>query len=256
MENDGFTFVKKKKGKKNSRTTVVHDVTVRDPIDVTKALVKLKSASDELKTSEFYQKLMILLDFPECENIWCFGLGHIGECVTARYQLAALMLLRQTLKVEKVFVSDPMFYPEEVEILQKLQFTVIQKNLECRVKCDTKTLLYLPHCPKQLTNNLLHSNWDLDGLENLVLLANSFDNILERTSDKMLEKNAKLIKVAVENKLVTEKPLDNCFKYDDVFNDTSLHTFTCSELLDKEFWKASPPDYDPLDTEFIRACKV
>ena len=29
-----------------------------------------------------------------CEELWCFGLGHIAGCVSARFQLALLLLIR------------------------------------------------------------------------------------------------------------------------------------------------------------------
>jgi hypothetical protein len=254
MESDGFTIVRKK-GKKNPRTTIIHhNAELRDPLDIAKAMAKIKVASEELRSSEFCHKLSDLLrKCGDCEAVWCFGLGHFGECITARYQLAALLFIKVALGVNQVFVSDPIFYQEEVDILKKLKLTVVRQNLECLVKCNSKTLVYLPHCPKQLSNNLLYSNWDLEGLENLVLLGNSFQNTVERTSTKMLDKNANLIKIAVENNLVMEVPLKNCFKYDDVFNDTSLHTFAGSELLEKDFWKVDKPVYDPMDTEFIKA---
>ena len=35
----------------------------------------------------------------------------------------------------------------------------------------------MPHCSKQLTNNLLEENWDSNKLQNLVLFCNSFDKL-------------------------------------------------------------------------------
>ena len=39
-------------------------------------------------------------------------------------------------------------------------------------------LFFLPHCPKQLSNNLLWSNWRPDKLRRLVVVGNSFKRIL------------------------------------------------------------------------------
>jgi len=259
MNDEEFKVVKrkKKKGKKVARTTILDGDYIRDPVDIDVAMKKIKTAVEDLMISPFLQSLKELMkDCTGCEIIWCFGLGHLAECVTARYQLAALILMKKLLNISEVNISDPIFHKEEIDILKKLNLSVVEKNNECLLQCSKKTLVFLPHCPKQLTNNLLYSNWDMDGLENLFLMCNSFSGIVERSSKTMLMKNANLIQLCLENNLVEEKPLLNNFKYDDVFNDTSLHTFTGSELLERDFWKVSKPVYDPLDTEFLRTIKA
>ena len=46
-------------------------------------------------------------------------------------------------------------------IISKLDFGPIRNNL---IDIQVPTFLFLPHCPKQLTNNLLYANWSPDGL--------------------------------------------------------------------------------------------
>ena len=43
---------------------------------------------------------------------------------------------------------------------------------------DSVQLFYLPHCPKQLSNNLLWANWSAEKLRKLVVVGNSFERIL------------------------------------------------------------------------------
>ena len=104
MDSDGFTIVRSsgrgRRGKTSPRTTILAETRDRDEIDVTESIRKIQAASADLKASIFFEKLCVTLeDTRECETIWCFGLGHIGECVTARYQLALLLLLKDVLNV-------------------------------------------------------------------------------------------------------------------------------------------------------------
>ena len=37
------------------------------------------------------------------------------------------------------------------------------------------TLLYMPHCPRFLYDQLLQKNWSIEGLRRIVLLGNALD---------------------------------------------------------------------------------
>jgi len=41
----------------------------------------------------------------------------------------------------------------------------------------------MPHCGKQLYLNLLHENWDVTSLKNLIVIGNSFQSYYHRTLD-------------------------------------------------------------------------
>jgi hypothetical protein len=112
------------------------------------------------------------------------------------------------------------------------------------------TLLYLPHCPRQLSNNLLAANWRPAGLARLVLLANSFAGTVERAVGG--HRQAPLLEAAVREGIVREVPVRNSFKYKDIFNDTSLHTFHGLAGVEEAFWRVPEPQYGE-DAEFIRA---
>ena len=259
METDGFTLVSRgrKSGKpKTTRTTVLNNC-ARDSIDIPKVVAKIDSAAAELKSAKFFADISTKLKevSKECRTIWCFGLGHLGDCITARYQFALLILIKDVLGItsEDIFLCDPIFYPEEVEILEKYNFNVAKENIECMLEVSSPTLLYLPHCPKQLSNNLLFSNWSPNRLQNLVIFCNSFNSIVERSSAKALANNASYIREVKDNDIVQEVNVDNTFKFNDVFNDLALHTFSGVERFDSTFWNANKPEYDCSDTEFIRA---
>ena len=50
----------------------------------------------------------------------CGVLGHLSECITARFQFALLVLLKDVLGLnsDKVFLCDPILYEEEREIIK------------------------------------------------------------------------------------------------------------------------------------------
>jgi len=256
MENDGFTLVKggkKRKGKKFCRTTVIDKVN-KDTINISKVVDKIRIAVEEVRSSKFFIDACTMMKKFYCENVWCFGIGHLGECVTARYQFAFLLLLKDVFKLcsKKMFICDPILYEEEMEIIKTFNCNVATENIECMLECNVPTFLFLPHCPKQLSNNLLFSNWSASALENLVICSNSFQNIIDRNSAKVLAENASFIVSVTDKNLVNEVPLMNTFKYNDVFNDLSVHSFQVPNSLPTDFWKSSKPVYEPGDTEFIR----
>ena len=260
MDSDGFTIVRSsgRRVKTSPRTTILAETRDRDEIDVTESIRKIHAASTDLKASIFFDKLCVTLqETRKCEAIWCFGLGHIGECVTARYQLALLLLLKDVLDVPsaKVFVNDPIFFSEEVEILQKLELNVALENIECKLACRQPAFLFLPHCPRQLSNNLLFSNWSGNLLANITVLANSFNSIVARSSRKELEQSAPLVQKVVEAGLVQERVVENTFRFEDIFNDSSVHVFSGMEGMGESFWEVEEQEYLEGDTEFIRRKK-
>ena len=64
-------------------------------VDFEKEKGKVMTALEEVRKSELFADLSARLDkLKSCQELWCFGLGHVAACVSARYQLALLLLLR------------------------------------------------------------------------------------------------------------------------------------------------------------------
>ena len=103
-----------------------------------------------------------------------------------------------------VSVFDPIHTLSEENIIQLLGFECISKqdNLEGKYALGNETcsgtLFYLPHCPKELTNNILKENWKPESLgsndhtscdscrHGLYILGNSFDKITTSLPDRIL----------------------------------------------------------------------
>ena len=258
MESDGFTIVKSKKSNKKGikqiekRTTVIHD-TENIEIDRNKVIDRIKNAKIELEQSDYYKQVIKdvnnNVNDEEISELYCFGLGHFSDSVTAKFQLCLLLSIAEALNISKsnIFLSDPAFYKVEIEMLKEdFSLNVIEENLECFLECDKKTLIFLPHCPKQMTNNLLFSNWNPSTLPNVILISNSLSNTANG-----LHKNISFIQDVVEAKIVQETCLENTFKFQDIFNDLSLHCFKVSENRNDGFWNKPNPSYDVEDLEFI-----
>lgn len=185
-------------------------------------------------------------------RIVSFGLGHIGECLISRYQLGLLLCLKKYFNPETVLVHDPIFYKSECDIFKAFDIEVIEKNNEGSyvISEEFMTILFMPHCPKQLTNNFLWSNWGRN-LEKCVLICNSFSSLVDNQINRILIDTVPYI-----HKIITyteEIKLLNDFKYTDIFNDISIHTFPSDILnkLDTEFWiKGEKPNYEDNE-EFI-----
>lgn len=179
-------------------------------------------------------------------EIVCFGIGHFIDCSIARHQLAFILNVRDELNIEQITFHEPILTQSEANLLKTLQCQVFAENLEGKVviKLNT-TLVYAPHCPKQLTNNFLWQNWNSLALSRTIFVGNSFDNLINSTPNRFLEIDANFIlKISPHT---TEIPLANSFKFTDIFNDTSLHTIPKENLdqLPNSFWinNSSEPQY-------------
>lgn len=141
-------------------------------------------------------------------------------------------LLFALVPLQEVLAYDPAFSGAEVDILKTLGVRLLEKNTSGAFKVsseETATLALLPHCPKELSSNLLESNWSPRSLRRLFLVANSFDRICSSLPDRLVSSEAPYVLKALP--FVREAPIDNCYKHKDVFNDLSLHSFPVRRLI-------------------------
>lgn len=190
-------------------------------------------------------------------EIVCFGLGHIGECQISRHQLAFLLCLKEICGTEKVLVHDPIFFKSECEVLRQLGLHIIEENNEGSYIISDRgvTVVYFPHCPKQLTNNFLWSNWSKN-LENCILICNSFTTLIDNQPSRISSETVPYIVEIFP--FTTETVLKNNFKFTDIFNDTSVHYFSKQNLenVSPDFWiKQDKPQYENSE-EFITSLMI
>ncbi|KAM4617090.1 SRR1-like protein [Polymixia lowei] len=179
---------------------------------------------------------------PELECV-CYGLGSFSSCISARYQLAMLLLLLNKLQIplRHCYVYDPVFSAGERDVLRELGLTVLTENEEGKRLTTRPTLFYLMHCGKALYNNLLWKNWSREALPMLTIIGNSFSGIKDRMLEREFQRDYSYIAQAVV--VCEEKPLPCPSRLLDVFNDTAVITFPKSDLnkLPQSTW-AEPPE--------------
>lgn len=211
--------------------------------------------------SNYYKNVISKLkslfkDDDEPIKIVCFGIGHFSDCSISRHQLAFILAVQSDLKISSITFHEPILLRSEVNILKKLNCCIVAENLEGKVKIESEaiTIVYSPHCPKQLTNNFLWKNWNIDQLQRLLFIGNSFTNLLNSTPSRFLASDAAFI-VKLQP-YAEEIELENQFKFTDIFNDTSIHRFTKTTLtaLPNEFWLDEVSE--PLYTQNIELITV
>jgi hypothetical protein len=201
----------------------------------------LNEARNDIKSSDYLKNviksirdsLALRKDQKQNFNIICLGLGKFSECSISRYQFSLILGIAEEFKVKSVRFFDPIFNKVEIDFLKLLNPScIIEENLEGKhpVSKEAVTLFYLPHCPKQITNNILWKNWSYEQLNNTILLCNSFQNIVTSTPRRFLESNANYLLRILDH--IEETELENNFKYTDIFNDSSLHYFLEDEDIE------------------------
>lgn len=218
---------------------------------------RLHETQTDLRLSTYYENVVdklrtVLNRFADREkHIICIGIGHFSECSISRHQLAFILSIKDLLDFRSIEFHEPILTQSEVNILKTLNCLVSAKNVEGKVAIEGVTLIYAPHCPKQLINNLLWKNWNTDALKDLIYIGNSFCNLLSSTPSRFLSVDAGFIVKLQPH--CEEIDLTNDFKFTDIFNDTSVHQFPDIDVLSKEFWSQATdePVYESDNLELI-----
>lgn len=217
---------------------------------VQKNIQELRNSAIYLKIQDIFTEIFENNEKVTDRELICLGLGSLSSYIS-RHQFALGHLLQEKLSAKSVKYSDPCFTTGDIKTLETFNIEVLKENCEGKYLCksDYITIFYLPHCPKQLVNNLLWKNWTSQQLRNLVLITNSFETILERTPSRLLENSAEFI-VKI-NPYCTEYQLPES-NYSDIFNDLSIIHFNKLEKTDPSLWtNPSEPKYLAEDLELI-----
>lgn len=164
----------------------------------------------------------------------CLGVGRPACSLNARAQLALFLLLCRELGIESgtaCSVYDPQLSAAEREAVLLLGGTCPTRNAiaRCPVAPQHVTLVYMPHCGKQLYSNLLAANWTAPQLQRIALLGNRLADYEERTPSALLMAQAPFVRHVLD--VVSNM---GCLgDYDDApgaFSDTHMQVFTPDRL--------------------------
>ncbi|XP_049434689.1 SRR1-like protein [Epinephelus fuscoguttatus] len=259
--------------KSKSPQVPLNSTCCQDQLDIAKTIKRIRDTVSELRCEEFWQewKNQLLVagsasfsKAPEnqttedptdqlgssrdgrlCQQLVCvcYGLGSFSSCVSARYQLAMLLLLLDAgqISLEDCSVYDPAFSSGERDVLRELGLNVLTENEEGKRLVTKPTLFYLMHCGKALYNNLLWKNWSTQCLPQMIIIGNSFNGIRDRTIEREFQRDYGYIAQAVP--ACEERQLPCPSRLIDVFSDTAVITFPTSSLnrLPQSIW-AEPPE--------------
>lgn len=124
-------------------------------------------------------------------HILCLGLGSPNASVNARMQLALLLDICDALSIKpsQVSIYDPVFSEEDLEFLKRLEFDLLSEasKPETHVISTFPTILYMPHCDREVYESVLRSNWTPRGLSEVILLANRLMDYVENQPERRLQ---------------------------------------------------------------------
>ncbi|XP_055381289.1 SRR1-like protein isoform X2 [Condylostylus longicornis] len=199
-------------------------------------------ASDFLKRNlRTLQKILSMIKLEKFKRMICLGIGPFSFNIDCLHQLAFFMILIKKFDIRDVEFYDPVLTEHEKIFLTSKNIKITPENYEGFYSIDSSTLVCLPHCPVELTNNILWQNWSPNSLSKIVLLCNSIDEVLAKNSETANENYKELKKIS---SCIKEFPLENNYCFRDIFNNMAFHLFDMqSEKLSSEgFWvKESKP---------------
>lgn len=202
----------------------------------------------ELKQTTFYQS-EFLNTLNNCLNnlgkrrinqIVCYGLGSFcdGIDTAPRYQLALLLLTYEHLALNSdlspvIEIYDPSFAQMDKDTLltfTRPRFNLLEENEHCGrelsvTESDGCVLIYMPHLDKYLYNNLLGVNWTTEKLKKLVVLGNSFQEMIDNETQLICKTQLYYLNQLVNNEgaLVELSVDDRSFEHSDIFNSMAFH---------------------------------
>nr|CAG4642856.1 EOG090X0FII [Evadne anonyx] len=257
-DGDGFVTVSKRKSAKFSKLPPGQQIRIENTteIDFASRIRNIVNSKEEIQISDYFKNFLCLLDKSldavnkQITNIVCLGIGSISSSKISLYQLALLLNLGDNFECP-IEVFDPIFNEIDKKIISDLKLVLSTENCEGKKKQSSSdvTLFFFPHCPRELSNNLLYANWDPYLLPNCIIYANSFEKVRTNTPRRFLTNYHYLLQT--EN-IVSESAVVNNFHLPDIFNDLSIHTFHCDQLnsVPSNFWDCPEPTY-PSESELI-----
>ena len=263
MEDGGFTLVSrgnnrrgrakpldgKAAGRALAAAEGIAESSAADEADIAR---RIDAAVLELRTSAFWARLGALVArAAPVESIVCLGVGSYGSSVSARYQLALALLLREMLLGVSAAadaapppptagggaaldVYDPVLSEAEVAFARARGCGLPARNEEGRRAVARRTLFFMPHCGRQLYANVVAANWGGEALGRVLILGNSFAAYADALTDAQTADAARWCALARATPFATEEacgePAGDGGAFRNAFNSLSLHTFAPPRL--------------------------
>eukprot|EP00977_Amphora_coffeiformis_P001539 scaffold296_cov102-Amphora_coffeaeformis.AAC.27 len=183
---------------------------------------------------EILEGVIATLETPE---ILCLGMGNFSKThgvyfSASLWQLACLLQMRDDLEAKrekegstgliKVYFYDPISTDFEKKFLQQNQILVLQKDEQGKRKLQPGALVFLPHCPAILYENLLQTNPHIPSDNQTVLLGNSIQHFCEALTPTVGIATLQARVDALEERRLTVEEGGQPGDFDKAFNDTYI----------------------------------
>ncbi|KAJ7982318.1 Protein SENSITIVITY TO RED LIGHT REDUCED 1 [Quillaja saponaria] len=157
-----------------------------------------------------------------------YGIGSIESYEPPRLQLSlAILMKKHFIWIGDMEVFDPILSETESRVLEALGCSVLSINEHGRRQALKPTMFFMPHCEAELYNNLLHANWKLNLLNNMILFGNSFETYEQHLSfmnSAILQSTGHIVAAQeFTNEFRIETISDDYFN---AFHDSSWHFFS------------------------------
>jgi SRR1 domain len=176
-------------------------------------------------------------------DIVCFGIGSPQCSVRAQYQFALIIAVAEHLGFDAVNALhhfDPVVGTDEADALAEaigrlwpgLVVRHVDVNEQCARLADTPTLFFMPHCGRELYENLVRANSEHGTLDRLVLVGNAFSIYEEALVDA--DERRAIANVLAAAPLAQVQPFAGRFEPLDVaFTDMCIQSWSICTLQGK-----------------------
>jgi len=170
-------------------------------------------------------------------EVLCLGLGSPSCSQEARAQLAFLVSICDGCDIQrrKVSIYDPVFTEDDMQLLRNLEFHCLTHN-KTEYTLINPTILFMPHCDRNLYENVLRANWTSERLQNILFIANRFSDYADHIpTRKLMAESPCLTRIA---SCLDSRELPTFTSLATAFNNTSIQVVSKEALasLDPSFW--------------------
>lgn len=106
------------------------------------------------------------------------GIGNFLEspCAMLQFEVFKSLVGHFCIKNSQVTIYDPSMTTNCLNVCQQIGFNVPMENVFGRFHVEPLSLIFMPHCPYQLYNNILWQNWK--NLGNMCIVGNRYVEII------------------------------------------------------------------------------
>ncbi|KAH8117539.1 hypothetical protein DFH11DRAFT_1025896 [Phellopilus nigrolimitatus] len=238
--NESFAPVISRKKKRRKQTLAAISVSRSPTESVDRMMAELRS--DSVWKEKCWQIIREALGAlsTEIKNVLCLGLGSPTESVQARFQLCFLLELRDEILPQNqasISAFDPIFSSQDTTLLTSLGVQILSDNQHGKHILSVPTLVFMPHCDRELYEGLLRANWRAPPLANLVLIGNELCRYTESISSRILGAESPCVSRLAP--LLASERLPEHGAFPNAFSSTGIQHISAASLASQAtgFWE-------------------